>query len=149
MVIFYRQVTREGEELLSLLNSTLIHVGNLNLSDSELNSLRFCVQTCGFERCFEDIPRPIRGWIVSVPHAGRYWFPASTDDRHENLTGSCGKSSFDIAPHYSFIEVLELVVARYTCAFSPTNAFRHSYDLRPGEARPLKCREARMGIRAG
>jgi hypothetical protein len=130
MVIFYREVTPEGAERLSLLNSTFVHVGNLSLSDSELNSLRFCVRSSGYEQCFESMPRPIRGCIVSVPCAGRYWFPASANNHHENLTGSCGRSVFDIAPHYSFIDVLALVLVRYTCAFGGTKTYINTRHLR-------------------
>jgi hypothetical protein len=72
---------------------------------------------------------------VSVPGAGRYWFPASDDDHHENLTGLCGKSLFDVAPQYSFIEVLDLVLVRYTCAFLPTHTGRKTQEFRTNDIR--------------
>jgi hypothetical protein len=117
MVIFYRQVTSDGCEPLSLLNNTFVHVGNLNVSDTELNSLTFGIQGSGFWRWFRDYPRSMRSFIVSVSGEGPYSFPAVVNGSAGQFEDRYGRTRFDIASPYEFIEMV-----RFDC-FLPTAVF--------------------------
>jgi hypothetical protein len=106
LVVLYRQATSENCEPLSMLDNHFVHIGALNLSDSQLNSLTFCIQKTHFERCFGDYPQPIRSFVVSVPEEGDYSFPASADGVSGQLESSVGRTVFSLRPHYSFIDIL-------------------------------------------
>jgi hypothetical protein len=83
-----------------------VHIGNLNLSDSQLNSLQFCIRRIGFERCFLDYPRPIHSFVVSVSAEGYCWFPASVDGISGHFVDPDGNISFTVVSNYSFIEIV-------------------------------------------
>jgi hypothetical protein len=103
--ILYRHVTSEGSERLSLLDSRFVHVGQLDLADSQLRSLTFCIRGTTFERCFLDYPLPIRSFLLSVPVVGNYSFPASALGISDQFEDSNGRTVFSLDSKYSFIDV--------------------------------------------
>jgi hypothetical protein len=120
VVIGYDEVTSEGTECLSLLEGPFLHVGQLKMPDSEMNSSVFCVRTTGFERCFENAVPAIRSVIARGSGTGDYVLPACVDGIAQNLTSPDGRSSFVVDSHYLFIPFVSFGHRSETSLFTTT-----------------------------
>jgi hypothetical protein len=106
LVIFYREATSSGVEMLSLLGNHFVHIGNLLMSSSQLDSLTFCILKTGFRRCFDNSHGSIRSFIASVAGPGDYSFPAWADGVSGHFKDSHGNTVFAIVSTYSFIDAV-------------------------------------------
>jgi hypothetical protein len=95
------------------------------MSDSELVSLRFCIQSSGSKRCFDHDLRAIHSFIASIPDEGAYSFPGMVDDVSGQFMDSNGRTTFPVLPNSSFIEILTF--ATFPDTFVPDHT-----DFLPG-----------------
>jgi hypothetical protein len=106
LIIGYHRTTGEKSEPLSSIDSAFLHVGNVNISDSDLELFRFCVEGNWIHLCFDESLAPIRSVILGTCGEGSYSFPASIGNVSRNLIASDGRAHFGIESTYSFIDVL-------------------------------------------
>jgi hypothetical protein len=79
LVIAYRGVTSDWNELLSSLEGPFLHIQNVTVPDSVTNSSTFCVRKGNFQRCFDEKNGRIQGVIAKSTCEGNYSFPGWID----------------------------------------------------------------------
>jgi hypothetical protein len=104
LVICYRRVPSEQSECLSLLDGPFLHLVNLTVPDSPLNSSTLCVRRGSFQRCFDGKHGLIRSVIARSACEGNYSFPGWFDGIPYLLTTLDNQTSFVVDLNDSFID---------------------------------------------
>jgi hypothetical protein len=125
LIIGYHETTDERSEQLPAFDGAFLHVGHVNVSDSDLGLFRFCVESVEIRHCFDDDVGPIRSAILSARHNGSYSFPSSIGHISRNLIASDGRTVFSVNAPYSFIDVLSFSSNLWTCYFTRSSPLEH------------------------
>jgi hypothetical protein len=122
LIIGYHRATAEGTEQLPSMDEAFLHVGYLNVSDSGLGIVPFCVEGTDVRHCFDENVAPIRSVILNAQSNASYSFRAWVENTYQDLVARDGRTSFALTSNYSFIDVLSFPP-------SPTAYFRDSAPL--------------------
>jgi hypothetical protein len=138
LTIGYHRKTVNGSELLPSVNGAFFHIGDVNVPDDYLGSLRFGVHSAdlssmGIRYWFDETVAPIRSVVLTARTGDSLSFFASNGNASSHLMASDGTIRFFVESTYSFIEILSFPPSGTTCDSARSAPLRNTVFAMFGE----------------
>jgi hypothetical protein len=126
LIIVYGNATMQGSELLSNLNATFLHIGNVTAPLS--NDWRVCISGESREACYATRSPVVRSLLLSTPSQGNYSLKMFSDALSGTLERDGDLPTFVVAGTRSFVADAHFVPFQTP---TPTGTFTISLQSRP------------------
>jgi hypothetical protein len=129
LVICYLRGTVKESEKLSSLEGPFLHIGEVQIPSSVMDSWTLCIETIESTRCIVNVSAFVGSLVFRGSLNHDYRFPVTVDGVSGYLQKADRRTVFPLRLEYSFVDVLLFITASATRSASATCVFHSSTML--------------------